>query len=571
MRHLLSQNRLFLVLGACIGALTLVVLVVQLFYPDERTLPFASVGGVDVGNKTYAEVVDVLRARHASVPLQLNIDGEKLLNTTSAHAGVTPDYDSAARAVTNYNTHARWVPFSIIYKMAVNRVSLGFVLEEERFDEFAKKVLAQCETPPQNAELQLDAGRISVKPEVAGRRCSRDVLRAAVERVSLSASGVQVNVASKPLQPTYTKARLGAMRDRANAVLSKGLTIGAPDKQWVVGTPELASWLKIEGKDELRIGLDSERVGAYLKKLDSELVIETTTTTVTLQDGVEITRQNGRSGRIVDTTATIARIKDRLFANSSSSDSIAWVAFKAVNSPIKTVRTYSETSRGVQALVEQWDKEHNGRYGIMVRDMSGRDLNASLNADQDFVTASTYKMFLAYATFHAIEDGKLKATDRTSTGLSVQACIDEMILHSTNECAVALMDKVGWGQVHRFIKSQFPSTSLDNGASADGEKHTTVRDEVTFLQRLYSGSLDMSRTHHNYLLGLMKRQVYRSGIPAGVPGISVANKVGFYAGYKHDVAIIYGSKGVYLVGIMSYGGADWEFADLSRKVADLLQ
>jgi len=124
--------------------------------------------------------------------------------------------------------------------------------------------------------------------------------------------------------------------------------------------------------------------------------------------------------------------------------------------------------------------------------------------------------------------------------------------------------------VHNFIRGQFPSTIIDNGVSSDGDKHSTVRDEVTFQTRLNAGTLEINGDNHAYLLNLLKRQVYRGGIPVGVPGVTVANKVGFYNGYKHDIAVIYGPKGTYQLGIMSYGGADWRFADLSRKVAEIM-
>lgn len=556
-----------------LGGLLLLVAVVtgQMFYPYERSLPGAHIGEVAVGSREYDAVIEAVRSRYSDVPLKVLIDNETILETTSAQAGLTPDYDGATRAVTHYSVGARLVPFSFLYKMLVNRVSLGATVEQERFSEFAGKVTAACRVEPQDAALQIKAGKVTLDKARTGRQCSEASIRRALEAVQLRTSNTEVHVKTETQVPAITDEDMAPQLAAAEAVIRGGLRIGAPDNQWKVTDTELASWLKVveEKSGTLRLDIDEKKVQKYLAELDSELIVKPVPTVVTYQDGLEIGRSTGVAGRTVEEEATLARIREQLFG--PGTERVAWVAFEPAPSPLTSQHTYTQSAAGVQALLEQWDKEHRGRYGIIVQDLSGRGLNGSLNTDMDFVTASTYKMFLAYATFHAVEEGKVSLSDRTTTGLTVQACIDEMILHSTNECAIALMDQVGWNEVHTFIRSQFPHTSLDNGASADGEKHTTVRDEAVFLQRLTSGSLQMSPDHHAYLLDLMKRQVYRGGIPTGVPDAIVANKVGFYAGYKHDVAIIYGPKGAYILAILSYGGADWEFADLSRKVAELLQ
>lgn len=552
------------------GVVVLAVVAGQLMYPYERSLPLARIGDVDVSNRSYQQVIDLAREHYADIPLSLDIPGINSIETSTAQAGITPRYSDAAQAVTHYSLKARLVPFSFVYKLFVNRVNIGHDIEQERFAGFAREVAEKCRIAPKDAELGFAAGEVILKSAVEGQECSEGDIRQALETVSLTKERAAAQIKTIKLQPTRTDQKMREQLMTAQAVVERGLVVGSPDKQWTVTDEELAGWLTVDQADDgsLSLELNSKKTAAYLKKLDSDLVRQPGTTTITYLDGLEVKRDIGTPGRVVDEKITLERIESVLFGDDVST--VAWVQLTDVPPVVRAVHTYSKTSKGVQALVAQWDREHRGRYGIIVRDLSGRNLNGSLNADMDFLTASTYKMFLAYATFNYVESGKASLSTRTSTGLSVQGCIDEMILHSTNECATALMDLVGWSRVHHFIKRQFPSTSLDNGASADGEKHTTVRDEVTFLQRLNSHNLEMNSSHHDYLLGLMKRQIYRDGIPAGIPGTAVANKVGFYAGYKHDVAIIYGPKGTYLLGILSYGGADWEFADLSRKVAGLM-
>ncbi|HEU5187065.1 MAG TPA: serine hydrolase, partial [Candidatus Saccharimonadales bacterium] len=153
----------------------------------------------------------------------------------------------------------------------------------------------------------------------------------------------------------------------------------------------------------------------------------------------------------------------------------------------------------------------------------------------------------------------------TDIGWTVDACLTEMIVNSTNPCSVSFLNLMGWAETQRLVtEAGFTTTLIDNGCCQ--EKHSTVRDETNFLLRLNAGTLlDAGGTER--LLGMLKRQVWRSGIPSGVPrGTVVADKVGFYAGYIHDVAIVYAPKGTYILGVMSYGGSNPSMAELSRRV-----
>lgn len=546
------------------------VVAAQLFYPYEHALPLARVGDVPVGGKSYQKVIDSLRQRYGDQPLTVTLPDTEPVVTSTAKVGITPHYDAATNAVTQYSRTARLVPFSFVYKLFVNRVDIGYGIEKERLDQFVNDIAERCTRSPRDAQLGFRAGQVTLQKAETGRRCTPQVVRDALASVSLAQAELTADLTPVAMAPERTDAMMQPHLVEAQSIVERGLHIASSEEQLQVPHEELASWLTVatSGEQGLRLELNSQRVRTYLKQLDSQLVIKPGVTTVTYQDGVEVVRQTGLPGRLVDTALTEERIETALFGEAAVP--VAWVAFSEVAPRVQENRTYTKTAQGVQALLEQWDRANSGSYGIIVRDLSGRGLNGQLNPNRDFVTASTFKMFLAYAAFHFAEAGQYRLDDRTNTGLSVQACIDEMILHSTNECALALMDKVGWSRVHHFIRGQFPATSLDNGASTDGEKHTTVRDETAFLQRLTTGQLTMSRAHHDYLLDLMKRQIYRDGIPAGVPGVTVADKVGFYAGYKHDVAIIYGPKGPYILAVLSYGGADWRFSDLSRQVAELL-
>jgi beta-lactamase class A len=248
---------------------------------------------------------------------------------------------------------------------------------------------------------------------------------------------------------------------------------------------------------------------------------------------------------------------------------MAEIALKVLPAVVVEQRDYTQTAAGVQAILAHWDQQHAGRYGLMVIDLSGRNLGAAHNGSMDFVTASTFKAFLAYAVLYDVERGRIGLDTRTDMGLSVRACIDEMIIRSTNECASSLQRLIGVRHAHDVVRATFPSTILDNSLSGDGDKHTTPADLGQFFVRLQAGQL-LDSGHTDYLLGLFKSQRYRSGIPAGVPGVTVADKVGFYNGYIHDAGIVYAPGGAYVLVAMSQGGVMTSYADLSARVYALI-
>jgi beta-lactamase class A len=76
----------------------------------------------------------------------------------------------------------------------------------------------------------------------------------------------------------------------------------------------------------------------------------------------------------------------------------------------------------------------------------------------------------------------------------------------------------------------------------------------------------LSETDNNRLLDDMKKQVFREGIPAGVPDAEVADKVGFLDGLLHDASIVYSPKGDFILVILT-DGQTWE--SIAKMAAEI--
>ncbi|HTH71796.1 MAG TPA: serine hydrolase [Candidatus Pristimantibacillus sp.] len=203
-----------------------------------------------------------------------------------------------------------------------------------------------------------------------------------------------------------------------------------------------------------------------------------------------------------------------------------------------------------------------GDYAIAVVAPGGPAANA--NGDKAFEAASTYKLFIAYAIFQQINSGAMSWSDQIFGGNDAKACFELMIVHSNNDCTYAFGDRIGW----QAVDDMMDRIGLHNTQVKYFDNITTANDLALYLTKLQNGTL-LNASDTQQLLGYMKRQQYRDGIPAGT-GVPVADKVGFLNGLFHDAGIVYGPKGTYVLVIMSNNSSWSQLADAAKQVHNFL-
>lgn len=244
---------------------------------------------------------------------------------------------------------------------------------------------------------------------------------------------------------------------------------------------------------------------------------------------------------------------------------------KIIQSVAKSASEKAEKAAVVKAdtatlstLVTTFAAPYGSNVGVTVSNLED-GATANVNGDKQFVSASIYKLFVAYDVYRQIDTGTVSPTkivltpDGSSPTNSVSGCLKLMITISDNGCGEALGALDGWSDLDALLKAQgYTGTTLNNytsGGALSGDKQTTANDVALLLTRLYNDKL-VSQSSTDAFLTLLKAQTVNDRLPQGLPaGTVIAHKTGDLYGYLHDAGIIYGTNKNTVVVLLT---GDWK-------------
>lgn len=545
-----------------LAAIWLLSIVSMWVYPAQRMAPLANINGIHVGGSGYQQTVTDLEAEELdSHPLTLVI-GEETHQADLQTVGVEVDIDASVTKALARQRQARdnirpgdfWGPESSPMVVEV---------DEAAFEEFYENELAEYHGDPADARLIIANSKARIRPGKTSWRIDKDALRRNVLR-SAERLEDRVSVQVNRQQPEVTAEELRPLRVKAQRWLDRGITLEHENDTHPVSISQLGKWITVVKKDNSpELTVDRKQVHAHIKKLAEDINKEPEPARRVLEDGEVVEQEEGEPGRTVEVEKSVNAVVSAL----ESGDTTAVLAIRTLGPGSRDSRSYTPTSQGLGVLLADFASSYGGEYGLVVRTMDG-NIRASYNGNKRFITASTYKMYLAFAAYTEIERGNLNSSRNIGPG-KVGHCLKRMILYSTNPCAIALGDAIGWKRVDSVLhEAGFHQTTLNNHKPGRVNKYTTAKDAAMFMQRLRSGEL-MNEFHTQRLLDHLRNQIYRSGIPAGSSG-SVANKIGFLEGYLHDVGVVEGEGRDYVLVIYSHGGQWWQFKKLAGQVQNVI-
>lgn len=533
----------------------LLVALLQFAYGGSKALPFARMGDSAVGGKDKTAIASELSDHYSQAPLSLAIKQKKTVRTTLAAAGLRPDNEQIMNGLTNYPWWLRLVPGSIVVKGALTRQPVLLTTDRQKIQEFTVGVATACEIKPADAGVAVKGGSVELVSAKDGQACDEKKLRTLLAAQVAQKSGVSVAAQTQVVKPTRSDSDVRPLLANARKIVARPLQLSLAGKSYTLSAQQTAPWLRFpeDAKTKkLAIDLDETAVSAYLASIEKDIYIAPTATLITTMDGIETARVEGATGRGVDKTKSFVLIRQTLLGQGGAVE----LPTATIAPPLKYNRSYSATPAGLQALVTDLAKDKKD-MAISLRKLG--DNGVSANGTKQYHPASTYKIYVAWAVLKRIEAGQMGWGDGATNGMTIAQCFDAMIVNSDNACGEWLGAKIGWTNLNNMLKGiGLTCTNLSSAWLS------CANDEALFLQKLESGQL-MSEPSRARLIDVMKRQIFRKGIPAGVSA-PVADKVGFLDGNLHDAALVYSPKGVYVLVVMSKDGTWADIADVARKI-----
>lgn len=547
------------------GGLSLFLILVQLLYPSGRMPLFMTVDGISVSAWQKNDVKWELdeRYKQQQVDLYFGDTTDPYRQPKIGEIGLTVANGQRIES-TSYTFWLRLVPTSLFWAHAVQTLPAPiYDFDTSKVQQFINNELGEsCDVKPQNATLRVKDDTLAVQPAVPGGTCNINDVKKSLTAVrpTLQTSAL-ARVPMDVIQPAVDDQSAQLMLKDLNERIGQSITVNTGNQVVAIDKKTLLSWLDFSTPEgSIIVSVNRDRSADFMaKQIAPKVAKPAGVSKVTTMDFTELSRIDGATGLVLNAEATVRSID--VFLMKESADIVAVTA--PVQPRVEYTRNYSPTDVGLSALMKQYAETHPGTFGISMVELSGKNRRATFNDGQKFRTASTYKLYVAYSTLKRVESGAWKWSDQISGGRNLEKCFDDMIVKSDNPCAEALLTKVGF----RPLTDEMRALGLTNTSFVGTIPETSAGDLTTFLGGLESGQI-LSGDGRSRLLGALKRNIHRQGIPAGANG-QVANKVGFLNGLLHDAAIIYGPTGPVVLSIMSDGSSWTAIADLTKQIEAL--
>ncbi len=217
------------------------------------------------------------------------------------------------------------------------------------------------------------------------------------------------------------------------------------------------------------------------------------------------------------------------------------------------------------------------RMGIVYYDLeTGKGF--FINQDTQFRSASTAKLFVNMALYDRVDKGEVSLDQRIyyqssdyEGGTGVIQGMDRskgFTLATLADYAMKYSDNIAFNMIRRFLGRDESFEYYESVIGHDTNRKMTsmgAADGYDLMKLLYTSDSE----NFKHMLEVLKETVFSSMLPKYLPeDVAVAHKIGFYAGYYHDVGIVYDKDGPYILAVFSGGLSSPEetIAQVSRLV-----
>ena len=247
----------------------------------------------------------------------------------------------------------------------------------------------------------------------------------------------------------------------------------------------------------------------------------------------------------------------------------------AVNSP-----SPSRSFAGLESEVSQLLDAADASGGVTLTELSTNQ-SWSLNGDESFVAASTYKLPVLMKDAEDIAAGRTSPndllcydsgdwedgyfSDYEDGACYTRAELDRRVgVYSDNTAAHILVRYDGGADALNAYARGYGAAN-----SEFYEPNTTTTNDLAWLWQAEAEGMAGGSAAQTYLYPLLTNTVYEEGIPAGVPaGTTVVHKVGILDSELNDAALVEGGpRGSYVLTVCTDGGSWQLIAEVAQAVA----
>lgn len=222
----------------------------------------------------------------------------------------------------------------------------------------------------------------------------------------------------------------------------------------------------------------------------------------------------------------------------------------------------------IQEIFNKNTKNTETVFGIVVWDLN-KGQKIYLNENEQFESASLYKLAVMYTLFYLESHGKLDTEKK-----DIKDSLESMITVSSNEASLYLVEQyTSWTEITELMKEK----GLSNTSFDDSTLLTTPKD-IAKLLSLINNPQDINPRASKKMMDLLGNQTINDRIPALLPDeTSVYHKTGDIDELVHDAGIVIGPNGTkYILVIMTKNSDMPEkikpvIAKISEEIYDLLQ
>ncbi len=542
------------------AAVLAVIVLVQLFFPANRVLPRVTVGSTGYALQSIDQLTDAIQGQFEKSSVDV-VAGDQSSTMKLSTLGASVDANKLAEQLNQYDMWQRLIPLSIFFAGS-SLTELRPTFDDTTLTEASNKLAEKMTVEAKNGSITInDQHEIVIEAAQDAVTVEASAIKTAIHQANVKVGAVAtVNVSAKSSKPAVSNETIESVKATLLAMSQVNITItnSLTKKTTTPSDTDILAWLNVE--DSSKVTFDDGTIRNYLIKAAGDSIITSGTTKVTMVDGQETSRIEGKSGRTVDSEPVIKNIKAALEGKIATSVALN---FKTAAPTVVYDRQFSHSQAGLQAYIDS--VTGSGTIQISVRQLTGNGWSASSRANESVVSASTYKLFISLLLMKKIDAGEINWSDSIQ-GTDVTECLRKTIVVSANNCSEDWLKQWGRSNVNSSLRS-LGFSSATTFTSADAA-HTSAADLQKLLIGLYNRSL-FSSDNANRLIGLMKQQVYRQGIPKGSAG-TVADKVGFLWGYLNDAAIVYHPRGTYVLVIMTNHQSWAKIAEITRTIESLM-